>query len=46
MSWLDRMEEETHSPTLERSLRMEAKRLEVCAYDRGLTIGGDAALTA
>ncbi|CAN5780981.1 hypothetical protein BH20CHL3_BH20CHL3_07970 [soil metagenome] len=40
MSWLDRMEEETRSQTLGRSLRVEAKRLEGCANDRGLTIVG------
>ena len=34
------MEEETRSQTLGRSLRVEAKRLEVCAFDRGLTIEG------
>ncbi len=46
MSRLDRMEEETRSRIPERSFRVDAKQLEVCAFDRGLTIGGDAASRA
>lgn len=43
MSWLDKMEEETRSRTSGGTFRVEAERLEACAYDRGLTIGGGAA---
>ncbi len=42
MSWLDRMEEETPCKPSGGTFRWVAKRLEVCAYDRGLTIGGGA----